>query len=119
MPAMTRAVGAGLAVLGLISFLATGADSPTALLPALLGLLLVGLGVLAGREAVRRHAMHAAMLLALLGLLGAAMNLTGLPDLFAGRAERPVAVVSSALTVLALAVYLVLGIRSFVEARRA
>jgi uncharacterized membrane protein HdeD (DUF308 family) len=116
---VTRALGALLIVVGLVAYFATGADSPTALLPAALGALLLILGLVAGRESLRRHAVHAALAIALLGILGTAMNLAEVPALLRGDAERPAAVVSSLVTALALLVYLVLGIRSFVEARRA
>jgi uncharacterized membrane protein len=117
-PATTRAVGIALIAVGLIAYVASGADSPTALIPAALGLLLVVLGIVGTRENARRHAMHAAMLVALVGIAGTAMNLGDLPQLFNGEAERPLAVVASAVTAVVLVVYLVVGIRSFVAARR-
>ena len=118
MPATTRLVGIVLIVVGVVAFVASGADSPTALIPAALGLVLVVLGLVANREAARRHAMHAAMLVALLGIAGTAMNLGDLPALFSGDAERPLAVVASVVTALVLLVYLVVGIRSFIAARQ-
>lgn len=118
MPAITRNVGLLLIVIGVVSFVASGADSPTALIPAALGLVLVGLALIARRETARRHAMHAAMLLALIGIGGTVMNLVELPQLLAGDAERPLAVVASAVTAVTLLVYLVVGIRSFIAARR-
>jgi uncharacterized membrane protein len=117
-PATTRLVGIALIAVGLVAFLASGADSPTALIPAALGVLLVVLGLVANRENARRHAMHAAMLVALLGIAGTAMNLGDLPQLFSGDAERPLAVVASALTAVVLLIYLVVGIRSFIAARQ-
>jgi uncharacterized membrane protein len=117
-PATTRLVGILLIAVGLVAFLASGADSPTALIPAALGVLLVVLGAVANRENARRHAMHAAMLVALVGLAGTAMNLGDLPQLFSGDAERPLAVVASVITALVLLVYLVVGIRSFIAARQ-
>lgn len=118
MPATTRLVGVILIVVGVVGFLAAGADNPTALIPAALGLVLVALGVVANRESARRHAMHAAMLVALLGIAGTAMNLADLPQLFDGEAERPLAVIASLVTALVLLGYLVVGIRSFIAARR-
>lgn len=117
MASITRLLGVGLIILGVVAYVATEASSPTALLPAALGLVLAVLGFVAGREHLRKHAMHAAMALALIGLLGTAMNLADVPQLFAGTAERPAAVVTSAITAVALAVYLAFGIRSFVAAR--
>lgn len=118
MPATTRLVGIVLIIVGVVAFVASGADSPTALIPAALGVVLVVLGLVANREKARRHAMHAAMLVALIGIAGTAMNLGDIPQLLSGDAERPLAVVASVVTAVALVVYLVLGIRSFVSARR-
>lgn len=118
MPATTRLVGIILIVVGVVAWLAAGADSPTALIPAALGLLLLVLGVVARRESARRHAIHAAMLVAIIGIAGTAMNLGDLPQLFSGDAERPLAIIASAVTALALLIYLVMGIRSFIAARQ-
>lgn len=118
MPATTRAVGIILIIVGVVAFVAAGADSPTALIPAALGLVLLALGYVGNRENARRHAMHAAMLVALLGIAGTAMNLGDMPQLFNGEAERPLAIIASLVTAVVLLVYLVLGIRSFIAARQ-
>lgn len=118
MPATTRAVGIILIIVGVVAFVAAGADSPTALIPAALGLVLLALGHVGNRENARRHAMHAAMLVALLGIAGTAMNLGDMPQLFNGEAERPLAIIASLVTAVVLLVYLVLGIRSFIAARQ-
>lgn len=118
MPRVTMGLGILLIVVGVVAYLASGADSPTALLPAGLGVVIAGLGILARREPLRRHALHAALVVALLGLLGTLPQLAELPGLFGGDAERPLAVVASAVTALACAGYVVLGVRSFIAARR-
>lgn len=115
----TRGLGAALLLVGIIAYLATGAESITALFPAFLGLPLLVLGLLAGRESARQHAIHGALVLALLGVLASAMPLADLPALLTGgEVERPVATVTSAITALACLVYLGVGVRSFVVARR-
>jgi hypothetical protein len=65
-----------LTILGLWAYF-TGAPeppkdtvSPTALIPAVVGVLLILLGLLAFNEKLRKHAMHAAAVLGLLGVLG-------------------------------------------------
>lgn len=118
MPALTRYVGIGLIVLGVLAYVGSGADSPTALIPSALGLVLLVLGILSNRENLRRHAMHVAMLVALLGILGTLMTLAEIPSLIRGEAERPLAVIVSAVTAATLLVYLIRGIRSFRDARR-
>jgi hypothetical protein len=115
--AITRGIGAVLVVVGLVAYLGTGMESVTALAPAVLGVVLGVLGLLAGKPDLHRHMIHAALVVALLGLLASAMPLMELPALFAGEAERPVAVVTSGLMALLCLVYLVLGVRSFVAAR--
>ena len=62
---------------------------------------------------------HAALVVALVGVLGTVPNVLGLGDLLSGDSERPLAVVSGTVTFVLLVVYLVIGIRSFVAARRA
>ncbi|HVM19315.1 MAG TPA: hypothetical protein VM307_05075 [Egibacteraceae bacterium] len=119
MTTITRLLGATLIVVGIVAYVATGADSITALLPAFLGALILVLGVVAARPAAHRHAIHGALVLALLGLLGTLMNVAELPAVLAGRdVERPGAVVASSVTAVLCLVYLVLGVRSFIAARR-
>lgn len=114
----TRLVGMALAVLGLASYWGTGRTSVTALIPAFFGVVLIALAWVAARgDAARRHAMHVAMVVALVGIAGTASRL--LPGVFAGTLDvgRP-AVWAQIATVLLLAWYLGSGIQSFREARR-
>jgi hypothetical protein len=77
------------------------------------------LGLLATREAMRRHAIHAALVLALLGVLGTLPQVASLPALLTGDdVERPAAVVTSTITAVACLLYVVTGVRSFIAARR-
>ena len=119
MTSLTRALGVALVVVGVIAFFATGSDSPTALIPAALGVVLLVLGILAGRENLHRHAIHAALVVALLGALGTLMNLAELPALLTGGdVERPAAVIASTVTFVLCVGYIVVGVRSFIAARR-
>jgi hypothetical protein len=90
----------------------------TALIPAVLGLVLVvaGLVSLRGGE-VRRHAMHAAALVALIGVLGSAYQLVARPS--AGSEHADIAHTAGLLNLALCGVFLVLAIWSFVQARRA
>lgn len=117
MTAVTRAVGAALILVGLAGWLIGGGPgtSWTALLPAALGLVVLVLGLLAGRASLHRHAIHAALVVALLGALGTAPNAADLVD---GSAERPIAAWASLVTALVCLAYIALGVRSFVAARR-
>src|SRR5215467_9296051 len=64
---VTIGFGLVLAALGVGGYVATGRTSLTALIPLAFGLVLVVCGALARREALRKHAMHAAAVLGLLG----------------------------------------------------
>src|SRR5689334_1586802 len=113
---LTVGVGFVLVALGFVGYLVTGASSPTALIPSLVGFLLFGcLAVARARHAL---GMHLALALALLGALGVLPNVAQVGLLLDGTAERPTAVVVSTLMFLVLACYLVAGIRSVVFARR-
>ena len=118
MTTTTRLVGLILAALGILSYLGTGRTSITALIPAFFGVVFVLLAWVARNEAVRKHVIHAAMVVALLGIAGTAARL--IPGIAAGTLDltRP-AVLAQIATVALLAWYLVKGIQSFKAARLA
>ncbi|MPZ88219.1 MAG: hypothetical protein GEU81_09120 [Nitriliruptorales bacterium] len=119
MTRLTQALGVLLVVIGLLAYVISDAASVTALLPALAGVVILVLGVVAAREAPHRHAIHGALVVALLAGLGSLMQVAELPALLTDAGvERPTAVVAGTLTFLACAVYVGLGVRSFVAARR-
>src|SRR5688500_8271882 len=75
MARLTIGLGAILIALGVAGYLGTGRDSITALIPSFLGAVLVILGLIAAvKPSARRHAMHAAAVVALLGLAGSLMR---------------------------------------------
>jgi hypothetical protein len=113
MPATTRLVGLLLAVIGIGSYIVTGRTSVTALIPAFFGAAFLLLAYVARNEAARKHAMHVAMLVALVGIAGTASRLIGATDF-----TRP-ATLAQIVTVLLLGWYLGTGIKSFRDARRA
>src|SRR5512134_1033916 len=99
MPATTRLVGFVLIALGLIGYFATGRASITALIPAFFGAIFLILAFVARGEAARKHAMHAAVALALVAFLAVVPRL--LPALTAGDLARP-----AVLSQLAMAIVL-------------
>ncbi len=115
---VTRAIGGLLVLVGVVAYLATDRQSPTALAPAAVGVLLLIFGFLAGKPERTRSMIHAALGVSLLGLLASGMPLSDLPALFAGDAERPGAVLAAAAMALLCLVHLGLGVRSFLAARR-
>ena len=86
MPATTRLVGLLLAVLGIVSYVGTGRTSVTALIPAFFGVAFVLLAWVGRNEAARKHAMHAAMVVALVGIAGTASRL--IPGIAAAPTSR-------------------------------
>jgi hypothetical protein len=116
---LTIVIGVVLIALGVIGYIATDMVSPTALIPAVFGLVLLVLGFYGGNDRTRKTAMHIAMGIALVGVLGTSRGLLQLPAaLSGGDVERPAAVIAQGLMAILLIVYLALGIRSFVNARR-
>jgi uncharacterized membrane protein HdeD (DUF308 family) len=113
-PRVTLLLGVVLIVLGIIGFIPH--QAPTALIPAAFGLVFAILGVLAGQEAFRKHAMHAAAALGLIGFLGAAVMV--IRALAAGVIERPLAfTLQIAMAVLCVG-FVALCVKSFIDARR-
>jgi uncharacterized membrane protein len=117
---VTIGFGVALALLGVGGYLGTDRVSLTALIPLALGALLVLCGVLARRPSVHKHAMHAAAIVALAGVVGPLRVLPRMAALVAGRAvAHQAAVLDQLLLLVICAVLLALYIRSFVAARRA
>ncbi len=107
--------GVLLTLLGLAAYFLTGASSPTALIPAAFGFLLLALGLLARSEPMRKHAMHAAATVALVGCGGALFSLMRTPV----GPRSPMAVFSQAAMVILTAVFVGLCVKSFIDVRRA
>ena len=93
-------------------------QSPTALIQVAFGVLLGACGVVARKERLRKHAMHAAAAVALLGFVPSVRGLLGIPALLAGEAARPAAVVLQSVMALLCLGFLVVAVLSFVAARR-
>ncbi len=106
--------------LGIGGWTATGMESPTALIPAGFGVVFGILAMLARKEAIRKHIMHAAAMLALLGFFGSVRGLMALPGLLSGgEVERPAAVIAQAIMAVLCLILEGLYVRSFIAARRA
>ena len=116
MPATTRLIGLLLMVLGIASYLTTGRTSVTALIPAFFGAILVILAFVARNEAARKHAMHAAVAVSLIGALASLGR--AIPAVMDGGLSRPAVISQLALAALLL-VHVVLGVQSFIAARKA
>ncbi len=122
MPNISLFFGAVLTAIGLFGYFGSASDdpSPTALIPAAVGAILIVCGLIARKPSLRMHAMHAAVLVALIGAIGALVK--AFPNI--GRLasddptyRRPVAM--QFLMAVTCIVYVVLCVRSFIAARRA
>jgi hypothetical protein len=120
MPGLAAGFGVSLLALGIGVYVASGRSSLTALIPAAFGLALFVLGLLAKRPSATKHAMHAAAVIALVGVLGSADGLVGLARMVAGGSvERPLAVAAKGVMAVDLAIFLWLCVKSFRQARLA
>lgn len=115
MPSTTRLFGLILIVLGVAAYVLTGRTSVTAMIPAFFGAALVILALVARNEAARKHAMHAGVAIGLIGMLASLAR--GVPAAMNGDPTRP-AVLAQLIMGALLLVYVAMGVRSFVEARR-
>jgi hypothetical protein len=95
--------------------MSTGHASPTALIPAAFGIVLALLGVISrAKDDLRKHLMHGAAAVALIGFILTAgrlvMNLSNL--------TLSAAVLSQLAMALICLVFVVLAVKSFADARR-
>jgi len=121
MPIITIIAGIVLDLVGILGWVMSGMESWTALIPSILGTLLLVFGFLSiARPGIRMHLMHGAVVVGLVGFLGTIKGLFLLPTLLGGGdIERPAAVVSQSITALVCFVFVGLCVNSFVQARRA
>src|SRR5262245_45361418 len=103
-------------VLGVVAKVATGTESFTPLIPSALGLLMIVCGALALKDNLRKHAMHTAVLIGMVGLLG------GLAMLVRAMLSETTPSAWSVGTNVAMAVvcgaFVGLCVKSFIDARR-
>ena len=118
MPSTAIMSGVLLILVGFAGFgfsILDGSNAPTALIPAAFGLLLVIFGLIAkSKENLRMHLMHAAVLV---GLAGFIIPLTRLiPHL--SDIKVSLAVLSQVAMSLICLVFVILCVKSFIDARR-
>lgn len=118
MPSTSIACGTLLVLIGILGYVngvMTDRASVTALIPAFFGIVLVLLGIFARmREGWRKHLMHAAVVVALLGFIATAGRLVSK----LGEISYSAAVVSQVSMALVCLLFVILGIKSFADARR-
>lgn len=122
MPLVTIAFAGVLVLMGLVAWGLAGftPETKTALIPSGVGVLFLLLGIVALHAGLRKHIMHASMALALLLVIAMAfMAGPKVPALLTGgEVTRPTAVATQALLGVFALIYLAIGIKSFVDARR-
>jgi len=118
MPSTSIACGTLLVLIGILGYangLMTESASLTALIPAAFGVVLLLLGVFARiREGLRKHLMHAAVVVALLGFIMTAGRLISRVS----ELTYSAAVVSQVSMALVCLLFVILAIKSFADARR-
>ena len=106
-------------LMGLISYFGISSESITALIPAFFGIPMLILGWLGLNEKYLKHTMHAAAVLMLLGFMGTISGLIKFFKMLAGaETARPAAVTVQAIMALMCLVFLVLAVKSFIDARK-
>jgi len=119
LPVITIVYGSLLIVLGIAGYFMSGMVSITALIPAFLGIIILVSGVLAQKESRRKLFMHIALVFGLLGFLGTVGALPSLITMIGGEEiTRPGAVIGKSVTAILSLIFLIIGVKSFIDARR-
>jgi len=121
MPTTAILFGLGLIVYGVYLYFDTGQTSKTALIPAAFGVAFALLGLLASlKYSMRKHAMHAAAAVGLIGCLGGlGMGIPKLKLITGEAPARPEAVQAQIWLGVLCGLFVLLCIKSFVDARAA
>lgn len=111
-------IGAFLVGWGAMTYFMADVESRslTALIPAVVGALLLICSFIASNANLRKHALHGAMVVALLGALAPLGRI--IPVAMKGEFTWGLPVVSQLILMVACVIVLVVGIRSFMAARR-
>ena len=118
MPSTTIVTGIILILIGIAGYVFSiidGNTSLTALIPSAFGVLLVIFGIIAtSSEGLRKHLMHAAVVVGLIGFLIPTFRLISkMNDI-----KISLAVLSQALMAIVCLFYVILSIQSFINARK-
>lgn len=97
----------------------TGKVSITAMIPAFVGVLLGICGLLAFNDKIRKHAMHVAAVIGVIGFFGGFMPLQRQYKLTGSIDPTKPSAISGLLMVLICAIFVGLCVNSFIQARKA
>ena len=119
MAKLTIAYGVIFILMGLYGYFGISSESITALIPAFFGVPMLIFGWLALNEKYLKHAMHGAAVLTLLGFAGTVSGLFKFFKMLGGaELERPAAVTVQAIMAVMCLVFLILAVKSFIDARK-
>jgi hypothetical protein len=93
--------------------------SPTALIPSVIGIILVLCGLLAFKENLRKHVMHLAVIVGLVGAIGGFMPLVRQYNKAGSFDPTKPSAISGEVMILVCAFFVVLCVKSFIDARKA
>lgn len=109
MPALSMVFGILMIALGVTGYAISDSKSITALIPCIFGAMLIVAGLLAKRENMRKHAMHAAAMVGILGVVGVLPRVIGKEINLAVGCQIAFATLSG--------LFVILCVRSFINAR--
>ena len=119
MAKLSIAYGVIFIFMGLYGYFGISSESITALIPAFFGVPMLVLGWVGLNEKHLKHAMHGAAVLTLLGFAGTVGGLIKFFKMLGGaELERPAAVTVQAIMAVLCLVFLILAVKSFIDARR-
>ena len=122
MPSTSVTCGTLLILIGILGAVAgqlNGRYSHTAWIPAVFGVLLAACGFIAWKkENLRKHVMHAALLVALLGLVGTLFSPGIRNAISTGHVGDGTSFAAQVAMAAVCLLFLILGIKSFIDARR-
>jgi hypothetical protein len=112
--------GAILVVDGIVGYLQQEGEkvSPTALIPAAIGGVLIVCGLLAFKDNLRKHVMHLAVVVGLIGAIGGFMPLIRQYNKTNSFDPTKPSAISGELMILVCAVFVILCVKSFIDARK-
>lgn len=106
-------------VVSIAFYIGTYMASMTALIPGIMGVIMVICGLLARKENMRKHLMHVSAVVALIGFLATAEGILRLIGMLDGvEIERSIAFIEMAICSVIFLIYVILSFQSFREARK-
>jgi hypothetical protein len=119
MAKLTIVYGIIFILMGLYGYFGISSESITALIPTFFGIPLLILGWIGLNEKYLKHAMHGAAVLNLLGFAGTVSGLIKFFRMLGGEQfERPSAITIQAIMAFLCLVFLILAVKSFIDARK-